>query len=62
MYQISRQLADEETGLPSIMHGQTGVSGTGRTASGLSVLLGGASLSLKTVIKMSESPPVKTFG
>ena len=40
MYQISRQLADEETGLPSIMHGQTGVAGTGRTASGLSMLLG----------------------
>ncbi|MEK9770718.1 MAG: hypothetical protein VW683_17545, partial [Betaproteobacteria bacterium] len=31
MYQAARQLADEETGLPSIMHGQTGVSGTGRT-------------------------------
>ena len=29
MYQISRQLADEETGIPSIMHGQTGVTGTG---------------------------------
>ena len=26
MYQISRQLADEDTGIPSIMHGQTGVT------------------------------------
>ena len=33
MYQISRQLADEDTGIPSILHGQTGVTGTGRTAS-----------------------------
>ena len=51
MYQISRQLADEETGIPSIIHGQTGVTGTGRTAAGLSMLMGSAGLSMKTVIK-----------
>ena len=62
MYQISRQLADEETGIPSIMHGQTGVSGTGRTASGLSMLLGGASLSLKTVIKNIDDSLLKPLG
>jgi len=62
MYQISRQLADEETGLPSIMHGQTGVAGTGRTASGLSMLLGGASLSLKTVIKNIDDSLLKPLG
>ncbi len=62
MYQISRQLADEETGLPSIMHGQTGVSGTGRTASGLSMLLGGASLSVKTVIKNIDDYLLKPIG
>jgi len=62
MYQISRQLADEETGLPSIMHGQTGVAGTGRTASGLSMLLGGASLSLKTVIKNIDDHLLKPLG
>ena len=62
MYQISRQLADEETGLPSIMHGQTGVTGTGRTASGLSMLLGGASLSLKTVIKNIDDHLLKPLG
>ena len=62
MYQISRQLADEETGLPSIMHGQTGVSGTGRTASGLSMLLGGASLSLKTVVKNIDDFLLKPMG
>ncbi|MEK9699308.1 MAG: hypothetical protein VW270_26255, partial [Candidatus Poseidoniales archaeon] len=56
------QLADEETGLPSIMHGQTGVSGTGRTASGLSMLLGGASLSLKTVIKNIDDALLKPLG
>jgi len=62
MYQISRQLADEETGLPSIMHGQTGVSGTGRTAAGLSMLMGGASLSMKTVIKNIDDHLLKPMG
>ena len=62
MYQISRQLADEETGLPSIMHGQTGVSGTGRTAAGLSMLMGGASLSMKTVVKNIDDHLLKPLG
>ena len=62
MYQISRQLADEETGMPSIMHGQTGVSGTGRTAAGLSMLMGGANLSMKTVIKNIDDYLLKPLG
>ena len=44
-------MADESTGLPSFSHGQTGVSGVGRTASGISMLMGAAQLSIKTVIK-----------
>ena len=62
MYQAARQLADEETGLPSIMHGQTGVSGTGRTAAGLSMLMGGANLSIKTVIKNVDDFLLKPLG
>ena len=62
MYQISRQLADEETGIPSVLHGQTGVSGTGRTASGLSMLMGSGSLSLKTVIKNIDDFLLKPLG
>ena len=62
MYQISRQLADEETGIPSIMHGQTGVTGTGRTAAGLSMLLGSAGLSMKTVIKNIDDMLLKPLG
>ena len=62
MYQIKRQLADEETGLPSIMHGQTGVSGTGRTAAGLSMLMGSASLSMKTVVKNVDDHLLKPLG
>jgi hypothetical protein len=62
MYQISRQLADEETGIPSIMHGQTGVTGTGRTAAGLSMLMGSAGLSMKTVIKNIDDYLLKPLG
>ena len=62
MYDKARQLADEETGIPSIMHGQTGVSGTGRTAAGLSMLLGSAGLSIKTVIKNIDDHMLKPLG
>ncbi len=62
MYDKARQLADEETGIPSIMHGQTGVTGTGRTAAGLSMLLGSAGLSIKTVIKNLDDHLLKPMG
>jgi hypothetical protein len=58
----ARQLADEETGIPSVMHGQTGVSGTGRTSSGLSMLLSGANLSIKTVMKNIDDYLLKPLG
>lgn len=51
MFSQFRQMADEATGIQSILHGQTGVSGTGRTASGLSMLMDSASMSIKTVIR-----------
>ena len=62
MYMQARQLADEETGIPSVMHGQTGVSGTGRTAAGLSMLMGGANLSIKTVMKNIDDYLLKPLG
>ena len=62
MYMQARQLADEETGIPSVMHGQTGVSGTGRTSSGLSMLLSGANLSIKTVMKNIDDYLLKPLG
>ncbi len=61
-YRLARQLADEETGIPSIMHGQTGVSGTGRTASGMSMLLGGSSVNIKTVVKNFDNYGIKPVG
>jgi len=62
MYQIARQLSDEETGIPSIMHGQTGVSGTGRTSSGLSMLMNAGAQSVKTVIKNVDDFLLKPLG
>jgi len=62
MYQAARQLADEETGIPSIVHGQTGVTGTGRTAAGLSMLMGSAGLSIKTVIKNIDEFLLRNLG
>jgi len=62
MYQIARQLSDEETGIPSVMHGQTGVTGTGRTSSGLSMLMNAGAQSVKTVIKNIDDHLLKPLG
>ena len=51
MFDKARQLADESTGFPSYAHGQTGVAGVGRTASGISMLMSAASGSIRTVVK-----------
>lgn len=57
-----RQQADEATGIPSIAHGQTGVSGFGRTSSGMSMLLQNASLNIKTVIRNQDDHLYKPLG
>ena len=62
MYDKARQLSDEQTGIPSITHGQTGVTGTGRTAAGLSMLMSSAGLSIKTVIKNVDDFLLKPLG
>ena len=51
LFDKARVLADESTGFPSFAHGQTGVSGVGRTASGISMLMSAANGSIRTVIK-----------
>lgn len=57
-----RQLADEQTGIPSYSHGQTGISGTTRTASGMSMLFGASALNIKTVIKNIDTYILKPLG
>jgi len=51
MFDKARVLADESTGFPSFAHGQTGVSGVGRTASGISMLMSAANGSVRNVVK-----------
>jgi len=51
LFDKARVLADESTGFPSFAHGQTGVAGVGRTASGISMLMNAAAGGIKTVIK-----------
>ena len=62
MFDTARRLSDEQTGIPSVLHGQTGVTGTGRTAAGLSMLLNSAGLSIKTVIKNVDDFLLKPLG
>ena len=62
MFDRFRQLADEQTGIPSYSHGQTGVQSMTRTASGMSMLLGAASLNIKTVIKNLDDFLLKPLG
>lgn len=51
MFDKARQLADESTGMPSYAHGQGGITGIGRTASGMSMLMGAAKENIKSVVR-----------
>jgi hypothetical protein len=51
MFDKARQLSDESTGMPSFAHGSTGVMGVGRTASGMSMLMGAAAQNIKAVVR-----------
>ena len=62
MFDKFRQLADEQTGIPSYSHGQTGVQSMTRTASGMSMLLGASSLNIKTVVKNIDDFLLKPLG
>ncbi len=65
MFDKARVLADESTGFPSFAHGQTGVQGVGRTASGISMLMSAANGSIRNVIKNVDdyllAPIAKSF-
>ena len=62
LFDKARQLADESTGLPSFSYGQTGITGVGRTASGISMLMNAASGSIKTVIKNVDDYLLRPLG
>ena len=62
LFDKARVLADESTGFPSFAHGQTGVMGVGRTASGISMLMGAANGTIKTVIKNVDDYLLRPLG
>ena len=62
LFDKARQLSDESTGFPSFAHGQTGVMGAGRTASGISMLMNAASGGIKNVIKNVDDYLLKPLG
>jgi len=62
MYEKARQLTDESTGMPSYAHGGTGVQSMGRTAAGMSMLMGAASLNIKSVVRNIDDYILMPFG
>ena len=62
LFDKARVLADESTGFPSFAHGQTGVSGVGRTASGISMLMSAANGSIRTVVKNLDDYLISPLG
>ena len=62
LFDKARVLADESTGFPTFAHGQTGVMGVGRTASGISMLMGAASGTIKNVIKNVDDYLLRPLG
>lgn len=51
LFDKARQLADEATGMPSYAHGITDVMSTGKTAAGMSMLMGAAAQNIKAVVR-----------
>lgn len=62
LFDKARVLADESTGFPSFAHGQTGVSGVGRTASGISMLMSAANGSIRSVVKNVDDYLIAPLG
>jgi len=62
LFDKARVLADESTGFPSFAHGQTGISGVGRTASGISMLMSAANGSIRTVVKNVDDYLIAPIG
>lgn len=62
MFDKARVLADESTGIPSFSHGSTGISSTGKTAAGMSMLMSASQLNIKTVVKNMDHYLLRPLG
>lgn len=59
VYDKFSKLADDHSGIPAYIYGDTDVSGAGRTASGLSMLMGSAGKGIRQVIMYMDSDVIK---
>ena len=62
LYDKARQLTDEATSMPSYAHGDTSVTGVGRTASGMSMLMGAADKSIKSIVRNIDDYILQPLG
>jgi hypothetical protein len=59
VYERFSRLADDHSGIPSYIYGDTDVQGAGRTASGLSMLMGSAGKGIRQVVMHIDHDVVK---
>jgi len=61
MHALFSRLGDEVTVIPRYMQGDSRVSGAGRTASGLSMLMGQANVGMSDLVKLFDDGVTKPF-
>ena len=59
VYEKFSKLADDHSGIPSYIYGDLNVQGAGRTASGLSMLMGSAGKSIRQVVMHIDADIIK---
>ena len=59
VYEKFSRLADDHSGIPAYIYGDTNVQGAGRTSSGLSMLMGAAGKGIRQVVMHIDSDVVK---
>jgi hypothetical protein len=59
IYDRFARMADEITGIPAFAYGNDAVAGAGRTASGLSMLIGGASRGIKQIVMHIDKTAIR---
>ncbi len=57
---LGKQLGDESSNIPSYLHGENG-KGVGKTASGLSMLMGAANITVKDQVSNADDDVIKPF-
>lgn len=60
VYDKFSKMADDHSGIPAYIYGDTDVSGAGRTASGLSMLMGSAGKGIRQVIMYMDTDVIKS--